>query len=507
VEGEAAQRARQNPAELLERLVNIRLIRQEALNIGLDELPQVRKAVEAYRLDALRQLLFRRATRDINEVAPEEIEDEYRASVKEVRVRSLLIPAEEDASRLDAEVRDGGDFARLALELTDAGKAEMGDEVEFLKDSEFLPSVREVVSGLKPGEVSGPVDIGDEYAMLELLEVRYPEDPATRRKLEEKVLARKRTAALREYTDELKEKYAKVDEALFESLDYEAPEPGFDVLLEDERVLAEIDGAEPVRVKELSQLLRQEIYHGVERAAEAKRVNARKDPLLDRALRRAVVLREAEHLGLDRTDEYAFMMEEFENGMIFQAFLEKVVNPDVRLSREDLERYLAEHQDEFSSPEMMRLDSLAFSGAEAAEAALGQLREGTDFLFVRANAEDRLDPETEEELLEFPEHLVVTSAFPEGVGQAVAGADAGDYRLYLEPEGPAYVLRVRDVVPPVPEPFDAVKGTLAKRVFAEKQAAALDGWIEQLRAASEIEIHATAEVLERMLGGAMAEGP
>ena len=48
------------------------------------------------------------------------------------------------------------------------------------------------------------------------------------------------------------------------------PRMGFEVLLKDKRVVAEIKGEKPITVGELTDYLKQQIYHGVGMAIEVR---------------------------------------------------------------------------------------------------------------------------------------------------------------------------------------------------------------------------------------------
>ena len=52
-------------SDILNRLINVKLILFEARNIGLDELPQVRAAIEEYSQETLRRLVLERKVENV----------------------------------------------------------------------------------------------------------------------------------------------------------------------------------------------------------------------------------------------------------------------------------------------------------------------------------------------------------------------------------------------------------------------------------------------------------
>lgn len=491
--------SRSDAMVLLDRMINARLVVQEARNIGLDELPEVKKAFRTYEQETLRAMLFGRQVLDVRKPDPKEVNRRYRAAVKEVRAASVLIEKEADAKTLEAKVRAGGDFGALAKRMIDEGAATGNPEGEYLKYRNLLPQVSRALSTVKAGQVTPLFKIGDKYTMVKLLAVRFPEDPAARKKAEGEALEAKRTAVLKAYTEGLKKKYVKVHEKLWKELDYDSPEPGFERLLKDTRIVAEVKGEKPVMVRELSEALQKRFFHGTEGAARKKRINRKKAQVLDEILFKRVTEKEARKMKIDRTPAYRNKVEENRRAVLFGVFVQKVIEPAIRLDEADLKAYLEEHADEYSSPEMMRIESLAFSERKNAEEAVEKLREGSDFQWMRANVEHRVLPGQDNGLLSFGTGLLLTEGLPEGVRKAVAGAVGGEYRLYAPPGGPYYVLYVPEVVPPAPRPFESVKGQIARRVFEKKRVVELGEYVKKLRAASDVKIYATEVELRRIL--------
>jgi len=497
---------RQEPYDLLDRLINIKLILQEARNIGLNEVPEVKKALATYRREAMGMILLGKRSRTITAPDPAEVRKIYEASAREAKLTSFLIAKEDDAAALESQMKAGGSYDALTKALVDAGKARPGDQGVWLRTSEMLPQIREAVTGTKPGGVGPRVKVAGGFVVFRLEEVRAAEDEGARREAERQALDQKRSNALRAYTDDLVKKYAKIDEPLFGRLDYETAK-GFDPYLKDGRTLARVEGEPPVTVRDYSEALLSKYYHGVEKAIAQKKVNARKREVLDEVLGKRVILAEAKRQGIARTPEYKTTVKEYEDGVLFGVFVERVIDPDIKLGDPELRRYLSAHASEYASPEMMRLDGLAFDKRPRAEDALGKLRKGADFAWMRANAAGQIAPASTDGLLQFDPHPVVTSSLPSGLRKALNGAVAGDYRLFGDGNGPFYVVFVRDIVPSQPQPYEEVKGGLQKKAFEEKREEAVLEWAKKLRSAYTVKTYVTRQSLGAILGmGPAAKG-
>src|SRR5208283_3907098 len=98
---------------------------------------------------------------------------------------------------------------------------------------------------------------------------------------------------LTRYNEGLIKRYAVVHKDVLKALDFEAKKSGFDNFLKDGRILAEIKGEKPITVGELADELRHQLYHGVEEAAESKKLNEKIAPAFNDMLYKRVFRKEA----------------------------------------------------------------------------------------------------------------------------------------------------------------------------------------------------------------------
>ena len=495
-----------DPSALLQRIINARLIVQEARRIGLEQLPDVKDRVETYRLGLLKSGLIQKQMTDITAPDPARVDRIYRDATRQVRIDSLIFGKEEDAREFAATAGSGADFDAIAGGAIAAGKARGGQGAQLMKASELLPEIAGIIAAMKPGTVSGPVRLSDGFAVVKVFEVRYPEDAAARRRAEQAALQNRKDARLKEYQDSLKRRYAQVNRPVLDGLDYEAKEPGLAKLRGDDRILAQIKGDQPIRVRDLTGRVEGKFYHGVEEAIQRKRVNLELPLLFENLLMERLVLREAGRLKIENTDSFKSGLRERTDGLLFETFVTKVINPEIKLTEAEVRKYYDEHLDEYTNPEMMRIESLAFGRKEDAQAALARLRRGADLKWMRANADGQADPEKNDALLEFTGSLLTTATLPDRIREAVAGAAAGDVRLAGDAQGPFYVLAVRQVVAATPMPYEKAKSEVGGKVFERKRRAALDDWTTRLRAASDIKVYAGESDLRRILGLKSTEG-
>jgi parvulin-like peptidyl-prolyl isomerase len=486
--GKSTEQKKDEGSDLLRRLVNTKLIIQEAGRIGLDQLQEVKNMLDVFSRITLRELLAERQVKDLK-ADPKEVEKIYKELVKEWKIKSVVFEKEDSAKKMEEEIKGGKNFDEIARQFVADGSAKGGEEGSYLSRKALLPQVAETVSKMEVGSVSPVIPVGSGFSILKVEDIRYSESREAREVAKGEGLALKKDRVLRSYNDGLIKKYVKLDKKVLDEIEFEAKEPGFQKLLEDKRVIAEIQGEKPITVGELTDNVRKQLYHGVETAIEGKRLNERKIPVLDEMLYKRVFRKEALRLGIDKTEVYKNRVKEYENSVIFGAFIQKVVVPDIKLKEEELKTYYDDHIKEYTMPEMMRINSLVFAKREFAENALEKLRRGTDFQWLVENAEGQIDKSNSKDVLNFEGKPLTTKDLPEGVRKSVSGAKRGDFRLYESPEGYFYALAIQDVIPSKPQPFEEAKKKIAKIVFDVKLKKAVEEWAEKLRAVSEVKVY------------------
>ena len=479
-------------SDILARLINTRLLLLEAQNMGFDELPEIEEAVDVYSRKSLMELLLEQYVKDIK-ADGDEVERLYREDVKEWKIKAIKFKKEAEAKKIEAELMAGNNFDAIAQKAVAEGIAGGGEE-EYLKDKNLTPAIARLVSNMEIGSTSPIVSVGKEgFIIFKLEGVRLPEneDPEAREKAKLQALNQKRVQAAKDYYQALRKKYVTINEDLLESLDYETKEPGFEKLLKDKRVIAEIKGEKPITVGEFSMALKNELFHGVQIALQSKRrrINKRKEDALEGMLEKRVLRKEALMQGIDKTEAYKNRVKEYRNSVIFGAFIQKVVTPGIKLDVKELKTYYKENSGEYTFPEMMRIKSLVFRERSDALDALDKLRKGTDFSWLSSHAEGQVDKNSGG-LLKFEGRLLTSTSLPEEVHKTVSGANPGDLRLYESPEGYFYVLYIYHVIPAKPKPFENVKKEIAQKVFDDKVKKAIEAYVDKLKEYYPVKIYA-----------------
>ena len=488
-EGETGQKkpTQKEAMQTLNRMINATLIVQEARRMGIDQLPELRKEMDAFARVTLREELIDKHVKTVR-ADEKEVEKRFKELVKEWKIKSIVFEKEENAKKMQDALTSGKGFDETQKKFLADKTGKGSEEGKYLRARDLFPEIVDVVSKMKVGAISPIIPIKSGFVILRLDDIRYPDPPGAKDEARRDVLGKKQIESLRAYEKMLREKYTRVRRDVLDRIDFESKEPGFEKLLNDKRVVVEVKGEAPITVGDLAQSVRQQLYHGVDRAVESKKLNSRKDEILDDIVHRRVFRKEALRLGLDKTQSYKNKVKEKEQSLIFSTFVQKVVAPDIKLNEEELKAYYSDHMKEFNTPEMMRVRGLVFSERRDAEETLEKLRKGSDFRWLQANTESQVDKNTQG-VLDFDGKLLTLQDLPAGVQKAISGARPGDSRLYASPQGHFYALSVQEVVPSKPQPYNEVREGIAKKVYDDKLKKTFEEYANKLRALSEVKIY------------------
>lgn len=167
---------------LLDQMVDQKALLAMAHKQNLDQDPGVKSQMAHAQEQALQNALITRT------VGPEVSEPAVRAKYdkdmagktgeEEVHARHILVESEDEAKKLIADLKGGGDFAALAKQHSkDPGSADGGD-LGFFKKGDMVPPFASAAFALKPGQtVDAPVHTQYGWHVIQVLERRAAPAP------------------------------------------------------------------------------------------------------------------------------------------------------------------------------------------------------------------------------------------------------------------------------------------------------------------------------------------
>lgn len=162
--------------------------------------------------------------------------------------------------------------------------------------------------------------------------------------------------------------------------------------------------------------------------------------------------------------------------------------PESKLSMEELQAYYEQHVDDYGQRAMVAMRSLAFTTAEDAKSALHQLRNGTDYRWLKNNAENQL-PHDDESIVHFHGELLMVDSLPQIVRQTIEGAPQESIRTFVDDDGNHHVLIVDRVIPASTPALKDIQQEVAKKAYDEKLQSVFKQWTAKLREAYPVEVY------------------
>ncbi|MFZ3209259.1 MAG: peptidyl-prolyl cis-trans isomerase [Geobacteraceae bacterium] len=478
--------------EPLQRLINARLVVLEAKNIELDKLPEIKESLTKNAEHQLRQALFLDRVKGLKP-DEKEVEKEYRESIKEIKLKTIMFQKESDAKKFELGLKGGKNFDELSEQPLKEGRAEKAGRNEelFANNTSLGPIMSEALAGVKAGSISPIIPISGAFVIAKIEEIKFVENPALKEKARGKILSLMRMESLKKYKEELARRYLKENTKLIKSVDFEAKKPGFKKLLTDKRVLVIVKGEKPITVADLANAMYQKFFHGVDNVIKEKRLNREKLLALDEIESLRVFRKAALEKGLDKSEEYLQKIEEHKNSLLFGTFVEKVVKPEVTFTIQELKDYYEEHGSEYTYPEMLQIEAIAFTTKENAQTAIDKLRQGMDLKWLKNNADGQV-AKNARDLMQFDGQMLSVKSLPEPLQKVLSGARKDDYKLYESPEGYYYALLILNNVPEKAQPLEEVKDDIAQKVTGLNLSKKIDEWFEKLREAYPVKIYLEA---------------
>ena len=171
--------------EILDQLIEVKLMSMEAVARGLDEEPEARHRLETARDNILGNILLETiASERIDEAA---IRRMYETQVSlleqqmenEAHLRHILAPTKEDIDKIAAEIKAGADFSVTAARRSKDEATRMdGGDLGYLTAEDATPEFARVIREVPQGGVSRPFQDADGWHIVKVDEVRKRRPPS-----------------------------------------------------------------------------------------------------------------------------------------------------------------------------------------------------------------------------------------------------------------------------------------------------------------------------------------
>lgn len=166
--------------QLLDTVVNARVLKAAAVKAGTTKLPRVQRAVALAYDQIVAQAYMDGRLKEL--ASDDRLHELYNAELaafkpeKEIRAKHILVKTEQEAKDLIIQLKAGGDFAALAEKHSLDKSSRDGDLGYFTKDM-MIPEFGNVVFKMKKGQLSEPIQTPFGWHVVMVSDVRQSKAP------------------------------------------------------------------------------------------------------------------------------------------------------------------------------------------------------------------------------------------------------------------------------------------------------------------------------------------
>jgi len=166
---------------VLRGLVSERLIYAEAQKAGTDKDPEVKKHIAQLEKQLVMQAFMEQQAKSL--VTDDQLHAAYAEKVaglkgqEEIKARHILVATEAEAKAIEAQLKKGGDFDKIAKEKsTDKSSGANGGDLGWFTKDKMVPEFGDAAFKLKKGDISAPVKTSFGWHVIKV-EDRRPVQP------------------------------------------------------------------------------------------------------------------------------------------------------------------------------------------------------------------------------------------------------------------------------------------------------------------------------------------
>ncbi len=179
VKGAAADQVK---PEVLNQIINEKLIEEAIVKAKIGESEEYKKRLEVLKLQLQRQVFLEEQIKD--KIGDKQVKAEYEKFVKqnkgktEIRARHILVPSEEEAKQVIKDLDAGADFTELAKKRSSDPSSQRGGDLGYFLKEEMVEEFSKEAFSLKTGSYSkAPVKTQFGFHVIKVEEKREREVP------------------------------------------------------------------------------------------------------------------------------------------------------------------------------------------------------------------------------------------------------------------------------------------------------------------------------------------
>ncbi|MFA6055322.1 MAG: peptidyl-prolyl cis-trans isomerase [Thermodesulfovibrionales bacterium] len=455
------------------KMIDDKLLVHEARTDGMDQLPEIKQAIEAYLLRESVVRLHKEEIVDKVSITEDEMRDHYRKNYEQFKLGIIEVKSEGEAGEILSRLKNGADFAELVQKFSTHNSKEKQGEIA-LKRMGMSSEVYNAVSALNIGEYSNVVKPGNAYYILKLLGKSTPpenEFDNVKGGIKKDLRKQKENERSDEYLKTLRAK-AKItiqDGLLAEFKEDRSgkePEKGI-----DKQPLVEVNG----EVLTAGEFLYMTNHAG--KRSEQDVINS--------WIERKLIDEEALCRHYEKQPDLGSALTRYENELLKITFIRRIIQPQVKVTDEVLREYYSTHQKDYMKPARYRIQLITAKTEEDAKEIMDNLQNGADFSWVaKRKSIDASAPDGGER------GWITKAELPKQVREIIDTMNTGDISPIINTGENAYLIyKLQDKHKEEVDDFNEVREPVFHAFFNEHMNVLLEKYLTQLKTGAGIKVY------------------
>lgn len=448
-----------NLSQFIQKLIDDRLIIQEARNMGMDEYPEVQQAIQTY---ILRESVVRLHDEEIAQkvqLTEKDIIDYYKKNYESLTLGIIEFNSEKDAKE--------------QLELLKKGNNFTGREIVLNRYS-VTPQMEKAISNLKPGGISDVIKTQHKYYIMKLIDKKEAPDEElehVRGSIEKVIRKRKERERSDEYLKYLRQQSTiKIDNELLSTLKLNSGSDEEKYLLQNKTILAEVNGS-ALTVGNFAMIA-------------TSNQKKSKEEILNDWIDRKIVDHEALSRHYEIKADLGNMVNRYKNQLLKNTFIKRAIAPQVTISEEALKDYYLTHQKKFTKPDSFKIQQITVKTLDKAQDILDNLQKGADFSWLAKRWSVDTSMENSGEM-----GWLTETQMTKPVREIIDTLNPGGISRIIKIDSHYRIIRLQDRKEGEVEEFNKVKNMVSKAYFEEQLNSILNAYVDELKKDAEIRIN------------------
>lgn len=465
-----------NLSDYIDKLIDDRLIIDDARRSGMDQYPEIKRAVEAF---ILRESVVRLHDDEIVKkvsVTDNEIKEFYRKNYEQFTLGLIEVMSEETAEDIVNRLKQGEDFEEIAKTYSFHGHRESGGKIVY-KSSAVPTYFMEVIAQLKPGEISDSIHVLDKYYIVKYYGKKEApwgdEFEKVRGAIGKTIRKQKENERSDKYLNYLRQKASiKINEELLAEIQLDGGTEEQEKWAEDARPLVEIDNS-ALTVADFVSIAR----------PSTRRT---KEDILKSWINRKLIDLEALSRHYENDPDLKRMIYRYENHLLKDMYIKRVIVPNIHITEEMAKEYYTSHQESFKRPDLYNIQYIAVKDRDEAQTILENLREGADFSWW----EKEKSISSSAFKIRGSTGWLPKSSLPEPLQEIIDTLRPGDVTPILEIDSDYVIVRLNDKNVGEVKQYEEVRDAVFNACFNEEVWAIYNEYVDRLKTDAEIVVYA-----------------